>query len=254
MTNLLYASSTGAVLDILALLTIFILGTICAKRGFINSLIRIFGTILCLIIASKLSSWFTVLLEDWFSLVTVVSDGLEGVLVSIFGEKVMLTDLSVITGDYLTSNDLPRWLADIVVQTCEELGYPMGQTVSEIVCPVFGYYIVMAISFIILFVGLKILLYFLKKIIDQLRNFRLIGIPDTLLGLALGIIEAIIFINIAITIIGVIPIDFFQNIIFEIENSLLTGLISKINVFELIFVGLSKANFIDYIKSTLASL
>ena len=133
MTNLLYASSTGAVLDILALLTIFILGTICAKRGFINSLIRIFGTILCLIVASKLSSWFTVLLEDWFSLVTVVSDGLEGVLVSIFGEKVMLTDLSVITGDYLTSNDLPRWLADIVVQTCEELGYPMGQTVSEIV-------------------------------------------------------------------------------------------------------------------------
>ena len=252
MNNLLFASKTGAVLDVFALLLVFIFCIICAKRGFINSLLKIFGTILCIVLASKLSSWFTTLLEKWFSLVTVVSGGIEGILVDIFGEKVMLTDLSVITGEYLTANDLPRWLADIVITICEDLGYPMGQTVSEIVCPVFGYYIIMGASFLILFFGFKIIIKLLRKVVQGLRKFALVGIPDTVLGLALGLIEAIITINLIITVIGIIPIPFFQNIILEINNSFITKIISKINLVELIFTGLSKGNVVDYLKSVLS--
>ena len=99
---------------------------------------------------------------------------------------------------------------------------------------VFAYYVLLLISFVVLFIILKILCFLLAKFALKLHQKKIIGLVDRIFGLALGLIRGLLFVQMAILSIQTIPIAFIQNISSAIESSVITAFISDINIYGII--------------------
>lgn len=254
MASLLLAVEMGTIVDIVVAVLMLLFVIIGAKRGFLKSLIKVFGTILSLLFAALFCGAFAKFLENSFSFVTTVGDKLGGVLSKIFGEEFMNTSISSATEQFLADNNIPAWLINVILPAIQSLGANSDATLAQIVCPVFGYYIALILSFIILFILFKLVFFLLSKIVSGLRKIAIVGIADSLLGAVFGIIEAIITISLIIMVIKVVPLSFLQDVVIAIEESAIANFINKLNIFELIINVISKININQYLQQIISSV
>ncbi len=252
MLNLLLALSTSAIIDIVVAALIILFALMGLFRGFAKTFISAFGSILSLILAVLLASTVATFLQNKFGLITKISDGLAGVLTNIFGEQIMDTTLAQATEENLAQAGVAGWIANIILSIRGADNIDMDITLNQIICPVFGYYITVIISIIALYIILRILLFLIGEIIKKLSKISIIGAVDKTLGLFLGLIRGIIFVQIAILIINVIPLSFFQELSVNIEASVLAAFINKINIFGIIINSVAGiGNVTDFIVNLL---
>ena len=252
MENLLLYSTSGAILEACALLVFIACIVIGAKKGFVKSLISTFGSMISLILAVLLCSSVAKVLENKFSLVTTISSKLTGVLSKIFGEQLMTTPLSLATEDVLSEQfKLSLFLVRIIL-SLKTTGLSPDTTLSSIICPVFGFYIVCIISIIILFIIFKIIFFLIGEIVKKLHSNKVIGATDITLGIVFGAIKGVFVINFALMILSFIPLGFIQNFTGAINDTIFTKIINKIDVISLILKGMARVNVTDLIIGMLA--
>lgn len=230
MVNLL-SSSFPAVIDIVVVLIILLFTVLGFAKGFINTFLKSFGTIISLIIAVLLCATVTNFLSNEFSLQTSLANKFIGTVNSIFGEELMASPLETATENSFSSGLIAGWIIKSVLQIKDAGNYPEGTTLGVATSQVFAYYVLVIISFVILFIILKILCFLLAKFALKLHQRKIVGLVDRMFGLALGFIRGLLFIQIIILSIQAIPIGFIQNISSAIESSVVTAFISDINIY-----------------------
>ena len=248
MELLLAGISPGAI-DLFALLFVMLFALDGLRKGFAKLFFKFFGTIISLLLAILLCATVTNFLQSEHSLVTTVASKLEGLTIKIFGESIATTTLEQATSEKLSNMGLGSLLTSIVLSFASDASIPTDLTLNEIICPTFAYYVVIVISAIGLFIVFKILIFLLCNFIKKLHALKTVAALDGFLGFALGLLTGIIYLELAIMVIGVLPIAFARDIITQISNTSILSFIQKINLYKIIFDAISSANIIQYVKA-----
>ena len=252
MSNLLMYSTAGAIMDIIALIVLVFCVIQGAKKGFIKSLVSTFGSLFSLIFALLLCSTVANFFENKFGWITSISGGIQGTLTKIFGQELMDVEIGLATEDVLSEQfNVSLFLIKTILSVKDSSNIPADTTLNEIICPIFAYYIVCIISVVILFIVFKIIFFLLGEIVKKLHKNKIIGATDTGLGILFGAIKSIVIINFALMVLSIIPIGFIQDLASSIENSVLTKIINKIDVFSLILKAISSVNLTDTITNVI---
>ena len=86
MSNLLLASSYSAIIDVVALSVIVVLSIMGLKNGFVKTFVKVFGTIISLLLAVMLCSKGALFFENQFGLITSITEKVSG-LVTKYGDR-----------------------------------------------------------------------------------------------------------------------------------------------------------------------
>lgn len=228
--NGILALSTPTIIDIVALCIIALFVIMGALKGFIGTVISAFGTIASILLAILLSTTVTKWLESSFGFITAISDEISGVLTNIFGETFMNTPLSEANSETLAESGVTGWIIAIILQIQAEGTIDPETTLNKIISPVFGYYIGVIVSCIVLFIIIKLLFKIIEKIAKKAHNIKAIKWVDSILGLALGLLRALITIDIIIMTIQVIPLPTLQSLSAQIDAAPVAHFIDSINI------------------------
>jgi len=235
------------IIDIVVFLLIAVATVRGFVRGFVKSFLSTFGTLLSLLFAVLLASATTNFLQSKFGLVSSISNGLSGVLTTAFGDAVMNTTLAHATEGALSEAGLAGWIIQIVLSVQADGSIPTDVTLSQVICPVFGYYVGLAISAVILFILFKIIFFIVGEIVSKNKTFKFLSGVDKLLGLAFGIIQGILTVEFILVVFGFIPLEFCQNTMANLESAPLTNFIHNINLFSLIINSISVPNITKFV-------
>ena len=247
MFNLLSAN-LPLIIDGVAVVFILIFALRGLNKGFAKLFISVFGTIISLLLAVLLCSTVTNVLESKFSVVTNMAGSLEGVLTKVFGEKAMNTTLAQVTSDTVHELKLGSWLTDIVLTFAKDNSIPTDTTLNQIIGPTFGYYVVLVIVIIALFIIFKILFFLLGAFIKSLHSLKLVALVDKSLGFALGLVQGIISLELLIMTVAIIPIPVVQNIYASISLTAFTNFIHNINLYGVIMDMVASADIVGFVK------
>lgn len=250
LNNLLY-SALGAVVDIVALTVLVFLTALGAVRGFTKTFISVFGVLISLILSALLCSTMALFMESKFSLITSISNGLSGILNGIFGDELMNVPLSMANEELLNGN-IALWLASIILSAKDNPNISQTTTLNQIVSPVFAYYVAVIISFIVLYIIFRVILFLIGELVKRAHNIVLVKKVDCSLGAVLGFVRAFIIIGITVAIIRIIPIGFVQDFVIVIDNTILTRFCSTINIGSVIINLFANVNIGGIIEKVLA--
>ena len=250
MGNLMLSSTFSAIIDVFALALLIFFSLSGLKHGFVKTFVKVFGTIISLLLAVIFCSKCAIFLENQFGLITSIGVKVSGVVTNIFGETIANTTLSQAIESELSELGLSGWLIKIVMEAKTDSTIPMDITLNQIISPALSYYIACGISVLILYVIFKILLFILGDITSKLSALNPLGLANKALGFILGIVRGVVIIQVAIIVINIIPLGFMQTLSLQITNSSVVGFIQKINIFDIIIKSFSKLDILSYIKTT----
>ena len=245
------SSSISLITNLIIIGILVSMGFLGAKRGFVKSFFAIFGSILSVLFAVLLCTTVADFLESKYSLVTSLSNSVSGVLSGIFGGELMNTPLESTSETALSKANLASWIIKIILSVKLDGAIPPETTISQIISPVFGYYIACIISVIGLFILFKIAFFIVGEIVKDMHKIKIVGMLDVTLGAVLGIVEAIVFLQVLFMIIKVIPLGFFQTLTIYIESSAVANFIDQINLFSIIVKSITENNLIEVILKTI---
>lgn len=252
MNNLL-AVNLPVVVDAVAVIFVVAFAVYGFSKGFIRQFVSAFGTIFSLLFAVLLCSSVTVFLQSRFGLVETVSHGIGGWLSKLIGadaSQITLGELMNEQGrELLTQKGMPVWMINLVmVFVADETSLPMSTTVYEVLCPTFAYYVVLILSAVALFLVFKILFYILSKFVIKLHTIKLIAVCDKTLGFVLGIFSGIIYLELIIMLLGIIPIQFVQEVYSAVQSSTFASFIARINLYNVVLNTISTPNVVKFVK------
>ena len=253
MLNLLL-SNLSATIDIIALALILILALFGLIQGFTKTFFSLFGTAIALIIAISFSPTIINFLQNNFNSVSHMSDNVYGLVSNIFGKELMQLKLSEATATNLYSAGIGGVLVKIILSVKDNGSISQDATVSDVICPTFAYYILLIISVVILFIILKIIFRLISKIVKKAYKSKGIARLDRVLGVALGILHAIILSELFILIISILPFGFMQDLYSAIQSSAVASFLENINILGLLTDKLIDANIIDVVSKLLQNI
>lgn len=242
----LLAVTTGNIIDIVAIALILIITVSGLVKGFVKTFFSTFGTLIGLLLAVILSANVVTFMQDKFGIVTAVSDGITGFLTNIFGD-IMTVTISEATEDAMSQAGISAWLIQIVLSLQTGNDIPTDVSLSQIICPVFGYYIAMILAIIVLFILFKIIFYIIGEIISKCKSIKIIYGLDKVLGFALGFVKGVIIVEFIIMIIGAVPLGFCQTVITELSNAPFSSFINDINLYGIILNNISLPDITAFI-------
>lgn len=234
MDNILLANPS-ALIDVFSIVFILVFAIVGAKNGFVKTFFKTFGTFISLLLSVLLCSLVANFLESKFGFVSTVSDWLKGVLTKIFGEDLMNTTIEQINNDKLENGGVAAWIVKIVLSLKSDVAIPENISLNQIISPVIAYYVVCTIALVGLFIIIKIIFVLLGDFAKALHSIKVVGFTDGLLGFAFGFLQGIILLDVLIIILNALPFSFAQRISYEVDNTVLTSFLTKINLLGLFF-------------------
>ena len=241
----------GAIIDMVALVLILLFAIVGAKKGFIRSFISFFGTLLSLIFALLLCGVVTSFLEEHFSLVTTISNSINGSISSMFGETIMNTPLSSVSEGGLSGAGIAGWIVNIIIKL-QGNNLPADTTIGQILPPTFAYYIVILISIIIMYILFKIIFYIIGRIAKDKKS-PFATKPDRFFGFLLGIFQGVLFVELLVLVINIIPLNFVQDVALGIKDAPFTNFLSSINLLSYIMNAVITGNYLPGFITNLIS-
>ena len=250
MLNLLN-TNLSATIDSIALVLIVIFALYGLIEGFSKTLFTFFGTIIAIIVAILVSSPIIKSLEENFGTVSNMANNISGPLNNLFGKGLMQTKLADVNSQTLYSAGISGIFVKIVLSVKSKGNFDANATVSDVISPTIAYYIVMIISVVILFIVLKILFKAISKMVKKAHKSKSIATIDRILGLVLSLLYIIIVIELIITIIGVIPFSFAQDLYTSMQASKVIHTIKNLNILGFLTDKIVNAHIVDMIISTI---
>ena len=216
--------SGGMIADLacLAIITIFAISN--WSKGFISQVFKVICTLGALILAYLFCESFTNVLNQNFNL----DDNISQKIQSLFGQGT--TYLAQLTEENLQTAikelKLPDFIADFALSN---INVNTFDNIGEYLANVITHYIILAISYTIIFIIAKIALTLSSKLLLKIVKLPLIRSVDRLLGLIWGLIKAALLVFTIICFIEIMPGELFINAKTAIESSLFVSLLQKFN-------------------------
>lgn len=253
MVNLL-AANMPLIIDIVGIVFLLIFAIRGMREGFGQMFFTTFGTIICLVLSVLLCSVVANALESWFGLATMVSAKLESPLANVFGEGVMsktLGDLLVdgkLSAEKLQELNVSGFLQKIILTVSENGSIANSETLGDLICSAFAYYLVLICTAVALFILFKILLKIISATTEKLRSFVLVATLDELLGFAFGLISGIVYLELIIVALGGIPIPAVREVYDAIQTTKVISVISNFGLVQRIFEFISTSGIKSFIS------
>lgn len=223
----------GGVLDLIVLCLLIFVSLIGLKQGFINRLVGIVAGILSLVIAFTCCKPFANLLNITFNMQNALTGSLSKAFAKNDGFNVTITDIDQVKNLLDNQNLLPSFIKNAVLKINNFAG---DKTLAQLLGEVCAKFVVLAISFIILWLLVRLACVLLKfgfaKIEDKHDG---IFLANKLLGVCLGFFQCLVVIYVIIFLVTVLPssiMGWLQNII---DQSKICKFLSNYNLFAPIF-------------------
>ena len=175
------------------------------SKGFIKSILSFFGTIAAIVISFLLFKRFAVFLDEKFNMLLKLSTTVEGFLLknSKFAIEISAENIEA----SLSAAGVPRFMAAIILKlpVVTQNAYPEGTTLASLAAPLLANYLLLLISFLMLFIIIKIILILLNRFADAIKGIKIVDTVDKILGFFVGAIEGLILIYIIFTILSIFP-------------------------------------------------
>ena len=168
--NLLSASTSGVVVDIVFFL--LIIGGIFAgaQRGFISGVSRLAGTLFAIAFALFFCVSFSAFLENNFGMTSSISDGLTGAFSNL---EMLNTDISAKNLETaLEEAKIPGFIASIIVSVFADMQLPEGTTIAMLISPIVAHWISVVISFVLLIILIKLAVWLVDKIFSRAAEYK----------------------------------------------------------------------------------
>lgn len=203
----LYALCSGGfkpayILDVVLVALFFVLSFVGARRGGISSVIGLVSTLLAVVLAfvfvDKVAGLFEGSLTEW------VGGKLEKTLLKIKGFDI---DLSV-SGmeEALKGVSLPSFVKEFLVEEFADKSLEAGTTLAEKAGVAMAGFLVKIISWILIFLSVKLVLAILAKILTKIcAHVTFANAVNVLLGACVGILKAFVFSCGALALLSLIP-------------------------------------------------
>ena len=250
--NLLLANITPMVVDVVAIAFVAIFAISGLIRGFTKLFFKVFGTLISLLLAILLCASVAQFLEEQFSLVTNLAVKLEGVLTRVFGDALMNTTLEQAVSNGLSDLGLGSLLLPIVMSFAEDSSIPTNTTLNQIICPTFAYYLVTILAVVALFIIFKILCHLVSALVKSLYSFKALAFTDRMLGLALGFISGMLYLEILLMVLGVLPLGFIQEVCAVIPATVFASFVQNVGLYGLILKSISLSDIVGFVKGIIA--
>lgn len=195
----------NCIVDILAVLFIFIVVSVCAQKGFIKCFFGTISTILALVVAFSFTKGFINITGGMFGLSDLLQGKLEGAFAKIngFGGDISAQGVEAA----IEEQNLPAILARLVMKTVgNQDSVPAGTTLAMLLGEATSGLAMTLIAGITLFIVTKLLLGFLKGTLIVISDsIDLMHSTDVLLGAVVGFLEGLLIICSILAVLTVFP-------------------------------------------------
>ena len=243
--HLLLLNNVSAIIDIVALVLLGIFALYGLIKGFTKTFFSVFGSLIGLSIAILLAPSVVNFLQNKYSFVDSMSVNFNGIASGFLPKDIYNAPLSLATPETLST--LAGFIANIVLSLKNNPNVSPDATIGQAVCSILGYYAVLIVCVIALYIVLRIVFFLIGEIVKKSYQNKLVASLDRLLGFALGIVNGIFNIEIIILALSIIPIPIFQEIVANINGTVFTKFIQDINLYQIIFQNIINNNIINVI-------
>ncbi len=227
----LCASWTNYLVDIIVVLALIGFAFICARKGFIECFFSFISSFGALLVAFLLAKPLLLATGGLFGLEGVFQTSFENAFLGIEGFDLDVSNSGLETA--LAEKNLPKFLIDLIVDNFGNADLAANTTLASVVGGTLANVAMLLIAFIVLFVVAKVVFFILRKTLSALADhIALLDAVNTILGLVLGLLQALLLIYGVLAILAIIPAE---AITAYFENSLFVGFLYNHNLLNIIF-------------------
>ena len=216
-------------IDAVIVLGLLIFAIICAKRGFVTCFFGFVSTLAALILAFALAKPIVNLTDGLFGLQELFGEKFTAAFSKLAGFNIDISGHGVEAA--LADKNLPAILGNLAVSEFGNGTLAAGTTLGMVVGSTTSRLTVTVISFIAIFIIVKLVLLLLKNIFNAIvEKLTIFNILDGFLGALVGILQGVIIVCLILSILAIIPsqsmVNFFnQTIVLKVlynHNPLIT--------------------------------
>ncbi len=215
LNNLCAGGATPYIIDGVALLIMLVTVFVCARKGFARCFIGAIATILAVLAAFFLTEGFIALTGGLFGAQEALAGAIEGSLIELEGFNADLTQVSVEAALNGTTN-LSAVVGKLVAKAAGAKEFVAGDTLAGLVGDTVSALAIKFVTGIILFIGVKLVLRLVIKILDGIsKECKLVGAVNALLGAAIGLLYVTLIISAVAAIFAFFPNQTVMNAVGE---------------------------------------
>lgn len=205
-------SALGIIIDIVLVAVVVIFSIIGYRKGFLKSVLSLFSWVVCIVASVFLAKYVATWLNGIHNFSGLIGNGIAKGLVSTndafakqlteFGSKAEI--ISALSG----TNGLLLTLVKVVINNTA-VDLESEATVASVVGEGAGHMCMIVISGILVFIVLKIAIFLLSKLFDNIARTKILGGVNKILGLAFGAIKGaciVVIFNIIAVALSLIPV------------------------------------------------
>lgn len=215
LNTLCASGATPYIIDGVAIVAILISVFVCAKKGFANCFIGALSMIAAVLVAVFLTEAVVGLTGGLFGLQDLIAGKIEGSLITVEGFDADLSQVSVEAALNGTTN-LSAVVAKLVAKAAGAQEFVPGDTLAGLVSETVAALAVKFATGVILFVGVKILLRVILKVLNGItKECKLLGALNALLGAAIGLLYVTLIISAVAAVFAFFPNPTVMNFVSE---------------------------------------
>ena len=205
-------SVVGIIIDVLIVLVLLITGLIGIKKGFLKSLLSLFNWVVCLAVSIWLAKYVANWVGSWFGMENAIAGKISSSIIGVnselgnsvasFGSK------DAIMNACAGMNGILKQLINMIFSS-NNVDFASESAVADVAGAGVAHICVLAISAILLFVIIKIVLAILGKMFDNIARTKILGGLNRVLGFVFGLVKGgclVIIVNIIMVALSLVPV------------------------------------------------
>ena len=213
--------------DVIVLIALLVFAVIGFIKGFLTESIRLVATIASFVIAAIFCARLAAVIIDSTGLDETIATWFAG---SFPNEEVPIDKLP----EVIATLKLPSFINASAIEYAQSLGTETV-TVSAVMSATLAKYVVIALSFVILSVAVKIICAILKFFFKLIKKIPGIGFVDRILGIVIGVAKGALYVCGVFYILKLLPLDALNGLKEEISSAPLCSFLNDYNIFTFLF-------------------
>ena len=203
----------GLIIDVALILLLVVFGIIGFKKGFLKSILALFSWVVCIAIAIFTAKYVAGWLNGIYDFTGLIGGAIEKGLIDSNKEFFSVSagtfgsSQAIISAIPNTTNGLLAQVIKVVFSN-STITAETTDSVAHIVGVSLGNIVMIIITAILIFVVLKLAIFLLSKIFDNIARTRILGGVNKILGILFGAIKAcliIIILNCVLVALSLVP-------------------------------------------------
>lgn len=201
----------GITIDIVLVLVVLVFALIGIKKGFFKSLLSLFNWVVCLVVSIWLAKYIANWVGSWFGMENAIAGKISTSLVGMNNELsnsvASFGDKDSIMAACSGMNGLIKQIISMIFSS-SKVDFTSEAAVADVAGSGIAHVCVIAISALLLFIVIKIVLAILGKLFDNIARTKVLGGLNRALGFVFGLVKGaciVIIINIVAVALSLIP-------------------------------------------------